>query len=107
HVTGVQTCALPIYWFVSPFSRTESKPSFSYKSRLNTFYAYGNGVSGTVVDYIRAYYQCDIPKALDLLKDFNFSFSQQITSNEIVAEKKKNNNKEKRSTSFGVITNLP
>ncbi len=91
------------YWFVSPFRRTESKPSFSYNSRLNTFYDYGNGVSGTVVDYISAYYQCDIPKALDLLKDFNFSFSQQITSNEIVAEKKENDHKEYEITSIGRI----
>lgn len=92
------------YWFVSPFRRTESKPSFSYNSRLNTFYDYGNGVSGTVVDYISAYYQCDIPKALDLLKDFNFSFSQHDTSKEIVAEKKENDHKEYEITSIGRIT---
>lgn len=78
------------HWFISPFRPTETKPSFSYNSRLNTFYDYGNGLSGTVVDYICAYYQCIIPKALELLQDFDFSFSQQNISNEIIADKKEN-----------------
>ena len=79
------------YWFISPFRQAESKPSFSYNSQLNTFYDYGNGISGTVVDYICTYYQCEIPKALELLQDFNFSFSQQNIETEIIAEKKENN----------------
>jgi 5S rRNA maturation endonuclease (ribonuclease M5) len=44
-----------------------------------------------VVDYICAYYQCEIPKALELLQDFHFSFSQQNIPSEIIAEKKENN----------------
>jgi hypothetical protein len=43
------------------------------------------------VDYICAYYQCEIPKALELLQDFHFSFSQQNIPSEIIAEKKENN----------------
>lgn len=78
------------HWFISPFRQAETKPSFSYNSNLNSFYDYGNGISGTVVDYICAYYQCTIPKALELQQDFNFSFSQQNISDEIVAEKKEN-----------------
>lgn len=91
------------YWFISPFRPSETKPSFSLNIDLNTFYDYGNGLSGTVVDYICAYYQCDIPKALELLKDFNFSFSQQIPTKEIVAEKKENDNNEYEITSIKPI----
>lgn len=94
------------YWFVSPFRQAESKPSFSYNSRLNTFYDYGNGLSGTVVDYICAYYQCDIPKALELLKDFDFSFPQQNIPNEIIAEKKENNLSRYEITSIHAIKHL-
>ena len=79
------------YWFISPFRPSEAKPSFSLNSELNTFYDYGNGISGTVIDYICAYYHCEIPKALELLQDFNFSFSQQNRASEIIAEKKENN----------------
>ncbi|MEI5984887.1 toprim domain-containing protein [Sphingobacterium sp. PU5-4] len=90
------------YWFISPFRQTESKPSFSYNSQLNTFYDYGNGISGTVVDYICAYYQCEIPKALELLQDFNFSFSQQNLYSETIAEKK-----EKKSIGYGITSIHP
>lgn len=78
------------YWFISPFRPSEAKPSFSLNSELNTFYDYGNGISGTVIDYICAYYYCEIPKALELLDSFDFSFSQQSLSNIISAEKEKN-----------------
>lgn len=91
------------YWFISPFRKAETKPSFSYNSRLNTFYDYGNGISGTVVDYICVYYQCDIPKVLELLKDFDFSFSQQNISNEIIAEKKENDVGEYEITAINPI----
>ncbi|MGJ1197912.1 toprim domain-containing protein [Sphingobacterium spiritivorum] len=93
------------HWFVSPFRQAESKPSFSYNSRLNTFYDYGSGLSGTVVDYICAYYQCDIPKALELLKGYDFSFPQQIISKEIVAKKKENNHNEYEIKSIRPISN--
>ena len=91
------------HWFISPFRQTESKPSFSYNSQLNTFYDYGNGISGTVVDYICAYYQCEIPKALELLQDFNFSFSQQNIETEIIAEKKENKHSEYKIMSISPV----
>src|SRR5690606_29587122 len=77
------------HWFISPFRQAESKPSFSYNSQLNTFYDYGNGISGTVVDYICAYYQCEIPKALELLQDFNFLFPSKIELVKLLLRKKK------------------
>ncbi|MFD2598720.1 hypothetical protein ACFSQ3_07120 [Sphingobacterium corticis] len=78
------------HWFISPFRPTETIASFSYNSRLNTFYDYGNGLSGTVVDYICAYYQFDIPKTLNFLREIDFSFSQHSNLNIISAEKKEN-----------------
>ena len=91
------------HWFISPFRQAETKPSFSYNSQLNTFYDYGNGISGTVVDYICAYYQCEIPKALEQLQDFNFSFSQQNIASEIIAEKKENKHSEYKIMSISPI----
>jgi len=79
------------YWFMSPF-RKETKPSFSVNTELNTFYDYGNGLSGTVVDYMCSYYNCDISKALTLLDNFNlsFSFPQHCVSRNVTAAKEEN-----------------
>lgn len=91
------------FWFLSPFRPAESKPSFSYNAELNTFYDYGNGLSGTVVDFMCAYYQCDIKKALELLNDFDFSFPQQNITNEFIAEKRENKLSEYEITSIHPI----
>ncbi|GGE20329.1 toprim domain-containing protein [Sphingobacterium cellulitidis] len=91
------------FWFLSPFRPAESKASFSYNSELNTFYDYGNGLSGTVLDFMCAYYQCDIQKALELLQEFNFSFPQQNIANEIIAEKRENKLGEYEITSIHPI----
>jgi len=91
------------YWFISPFRSSEAKPSFSLNSELNTFYDYGNGISGTVIDYICAYYHCEIPKALELLDGFDFSFSQQNITNEFIAEKRENKLGEYEITAINTI----
>ena len=59
-------------WFLSPF-RDEKTASFSINTITNTYYDFGSGEYGRVVDYMTKYYQCSIAEALGKLKTFNFS----------------------------------
>lgn len=78
-------------WYLSPF-RKEQTASFKIDLRKNVFYDFGEGFGGTTLDFVMRYYQCDVPKALKILReDFNsFSFQQQpiVVLNEKVNSKK-------------------
>ena len=78
-------------WYLSPF-RNEKSASFKVNTQKNLFYDFGEGLGGTILDFVIRYYQCDISEALKILdRDFDsFSFQQQPVSaiNEKVNPKK-------------------
>ncbi|RNL56433.1 toprim domain-containing protein [Pedobacter jejuensis] len=80
------------YWFLSPF-RSEEEASFSVNTLLNTYFDFGTGQHGSVIDYLCSYYRCDVRRALQIVKDFNFSsFPQQELTKTFVAKQKDETN---------------
>lgn len=76
------------HWFLSPF-RQEKEASFSVNTLLNTYYDFGSGQHGSLIDYLCNFYHCDVRKAVEILRDFNFSsFSQQKKTTTPIAEQK-------------------
>ena len=71
-MTGVQTCALPIYGFVSAANRKELKP------KLKHLFADEGLVSRSMVDELLKYKRLDgVKEFLDALKDNLFSNGKQ------------------------------
>jgi DNA primase len=63
-------------WFCSPF-RDEKTPSFKIDNAKNIFYDFGEGIGGTIIDFIMKYNNCSIKKALEILSEDSFPFHQQ------------------------------
>ena len=62
-------------WFISPF-RNEKTSSFKVSNR-NKWYDFGEGVGGTIIDFVMKYNKCSIKEALVILSEGSFSFHQQ------------------------------
>ncbi|WP_176714954.1 toprim domain-containing protein [Tenacibaculum soleae] len=63
-------------WFCSPF-RNEKTPSFKVDITKNIWYDFGEGVGGTIIDFIQKINNCSIKQVLDTLNTNSFSFHQQ------------------------------
>ncbi|WP_417886692.1 CHC2 zinc finger domain-containing protein [Zunongwangia sp.] len=61
-------------WYLSPF-RNEQKASFKINLKKNTWYDFGFGSGGTVIDLVMRLQNCTISEALLFLSDSNYSFS--------------------------------
>ena len=64
-------------WFYSPFRSNEKTPSFKVDINKNIWYDFGEGVGGTIIDFITKYNNCSIKEALVILSEGSFSFHQQ------------------------------
>lgn len=63
-------------WFLSPF-RNETTPSFKVNNHKNIWFDFGDGCGGTILDFVMKLHQCEIKKALEILRSNNFSFHLQ------------------------------
>lgn len=63
------------HWYLSPF-RAEKNASFKVNDSKNQWYDHGEGIGGTVIDFIMKYNNCSITEALKTLNTNNFSFHQ-------------------------------
>lgn len=69
-------------WYHSPF-RDEKTASFKVNKRLNTWYDFGLGQGGTVIDFICEYYGDSVKQALERLENNHLSqttYSHQTTA---------------------------
>ena len=57
------------YWALSPL-KEEATPSFSVNTELNRFYDFSSGKNGNVLDFIKAYNDCDIREAAQILQKY-------------------------------------
>ncbi len=57
------------YWCLSPL-KDENTPSFSINQEMQRFYDFSSGKGGNVLDFIRAYNNCDFLEGLRILKDY-------------------------------------
>lgn len=64
-------------WYISPF-RNETTASFKIDLKKNIWYDHGAGKGGNVLDFIMAFYKCDLKEALQILDNESFSFHQHI-----------------------------
>lgn len=62
-------------WFYSPF-REENTPSFKVNN-ANIFYDFGEGIGGTIIDFLMKYNNCSVKQALEALSKETFSIHQQ------------------------------
>jgi hypothetical protein len=51
------------YWYKSPF-RDERTPSFKVNRKLNTWYDFGEGIGGSIVDFGLRFHRCSISELL-------------------------------------------
>lgn len=63
------------FWYLSPF-REERTPSFKINISNNTFYDFGEGVGGTIVDFWCRYKNCNVKTAIKEISQL-FSFPEQ------------------------------
>lgn len=63
-------------WFLSPF-RSENTASFKIDLDKNVWRDFGEGIGGTIIDFIIKYNNCSVKEALGILSSKNFSFHQQ------------------------------
>ena len=63
-------------WFCSPF-RVEKTPSFKVNISKNVFYDFGEGIGGTIIDFIMKYNNCSVKKTLEILSEDSFIIHQQ------------------------------
>ena len=75
-------------WYISPF-RNETTASFKIDINKNIWFDHGAGNGGNVLDFIMAFYKCDLKEALRILDNESFSFHQLIFHDETI-EKEKN-----------------
>lgn len=75
-------------WYISPF-RNESTTSFKIDVVKNIWYDHGEGLGGNILDFIMAFYKCELKEALRILDNESFSFHQPIFQN-FAIEKEKN-----------------
>lgn len=64
-------------WFYCPFRNNEKTPSFKVDIIKNVWYDFGEGIGGTVIDFIMKYNNCSIKEALAILSKGTFSIHQQ------------------------------
>ena len=60
------------YWYISPL-RDEKEASFKIDRNKNVWYDHGAGKGGTVVDFVTAYFNCDVSRALQKLSSYQSS----------------------------------
>ncbi|WP_254050248.1 CHC2 zinc finger domain-containing protein, partial [Myroides sp. N17-2] len=75
-------------FYISPF-RNESTASFKIDVVKNIWYDHGEGLGGNVLDFIMAFYKCELKEALRILDNESFSFHQPIFQ-DFAIEKEKN-----------------
>ncbi|WP_299154249.1 toprim domain-containing protein [uncultured Christiangramia sp.] len=63
-------------WYLSPF-REEKKASFKVDLKRNTWYDFGTGKGGNILDFVMLYFKTDLRGALKKLDKNSFSFPQQ------------------------------
>ena len=69
-------------WFFSPF-RSEKSPSFKVDITKNVWYDFGEGIGGTIIDFIMKYHNCSLKDSLNLLSNNTFSFHQHKNLQEV------------------------
>jgi len=57
------------YWGLSPLQE-EKTPSFSVNTDKQRFYDFSSGQGGNVLDFIKAYYDCNFQRSLQILKQY-------------------------------------
>ena len=62
------------YWYKSPF-RDERTPSFKVNKRLNTWYDFGEGIGGSIIDFGLRFHRCSISELLSKTNNDIASFS--------------------------------
>lgn len=75
-------------WYISPF-RNESTASFKIDINKNIWFDHGQGIGGNVLDFIMAFYKCDLKETLRILDNESFSFHQPIFNDNAI-EKERN-----------------
>lgn len=63
-------------WYSSPF-REEKKASLKVDLNKNTWYDFGEGKGGNILDFVMLYFKTDLRGALKRLDSYSFSFPQQ------------------------------
>lgn len=63
-------------WYISPLRNNESNGSFKIDFVKNIWFDHGAGEGGNVLDFIMAFYKCDLKEALQILDNESFSFHQ-------------------------------
>lgn len=76
-------------WYLSPF-RKESNASFKVNIQKNIFFDFGEGLGGTVIDFVMKYNNCSISESLNILaQNLNvFSFHPQPVMERALETKK-------------------
>lgn len=59
------------YWYLSPL-RDEREASFKVNRIKNVWYDHGSGKGGSLLDFAKAFYNCDISSVLEKLSDSGF-----------------------------------
>ena len=74
-------------WYKSPF-RNEKTASFKTCNYKNTFFDFGEGLGGTVIDFWCKYRSCDIKTAINEISN-TFSFHEQNEFKNVKTEKRR------------------
>ncbi len=64
------------YWYLSPL-REEQEASFKVNRNKNVWYDHGEGQGGSVIDFARAYFKCDVSSVLQKLSEGHFGTGKQ------------------------------
>ena len=75
-------------WFMSPL-REEDTPSFKVNQDKNTWYDFGAGEGGTIIDLICSMYNENIRDALIRLENSNYSVIQRLPMTQKIEKKKR------------------
>jgi hypothetical protein len=71
------------YWYKSPF-RDERTPSFKVNRKLNTWYDFGEGMGGSIIDFGLRFHRCSISELLSITNNDIAAFSiPSVTSSHI------------------------
>jgi hypothetical protein len=62
------------YWYKSPF-RDERTPSFKVNRKLNTWYDFGEGIGGSIIDFGLRFHRCSISELLSRTNNDIAAFS--------------------------------
>ncbi|MGS4346429.1 toprim domain-containing protein [Myroides odoratus] len=75
-------------WYISPF-RNETTASFKIDINKNIWFDHGAGKGGNVLDFMMAFYKCDLKEALGILDNESFSFHQPTFQDDAIEKEKK------------------